>query len=99
MAAVVHLVVLAIRIAAKVLEHDGGLEVAVIRLGLFDHGDDLIQLPEDLRVLVDGIDVGGGFHPLVEVAVVPVGALVFAFLEAGDDLEVVVGVAGVTLEE
>ena len=54
---------------------------------------------KDSFVLVERIDVGGGFDPLVEIAIVPGKTLVLALLETEHDLEIVITMPDIALQD
>jgi len=68
--------------ALRLLERVVAVEVAVGLLGGGDPGDDLVDLPVEVRVAVGLEQVGSALQHLVDVGVVEVNALKAAFHEA-----------------
>ena len=73
----------------EVPQSDLRSDVSIRLLCLGNNGNDLVHLLEQCRIARLGIDVAGGFEPLVDPSVFPVASLDLAFLLARSDEHVV----------
>ena len=76
-----------------------GVQITVIFLGLADDADHLVQILQDVFVLIDRVDIGGGFDPFEKVTIMPGEAPVLTFFETGCDFEIIVGMPDVPFKK